>query len=356
MSKHHSSDYKLAAVKYYVNNKIGIRQICKIFKCKRESLRRWIIRYLQTGSVNNKPRKEGSYKIRKKHVKFILNLLVKKPNIMLWQILAKFHKKFNDITLSKGHLVNIIRYANLTYKKYNRIHRPDTRYNIPINYKQEYKKFYDKIKEHSIKDIICIDETSISVGIHVDHCRNTIGKRCKKITRSNEIFKKYTLIMAMDYYGIVGWKLYRKGGIDSNRYIDFLNKHIYILSKYEKKLILMDNASSHRTQRVKDTIINSNNDYVYILPYQHGLNTIERFFSQLKHYMKLEEPMNFNEIKKSIGNSIKKIRKENYINYFKGTYNENYINYFKGTYNKKNIINNVKLISKYHKKPKIYKN
>ena len=60
--------------------------------------------------------------------------------------------------------------------------------------------------------------------------------------------------------------------------------------------------------------------------------------------MKLEEPMNFNEIKKSIGNSIKKIKKENYINYFKGTYN------------KKNIINNVKLISKYHKKkPKIYK-
>lgn len=105
----------------------------------------------------------------------------------------------------------------------------------------------------------------------------------------------------------------------------------------------MDNASSHRNQKVKNTITNSHNDYVYILPYQHGLNTIERFFSQLKHYMKMEEPMNFNEIKKSIRNSIKKIRKENYVNYFKGTYN------------KKNIVNNVKLISKYHKKPKIYK-
>ena len=115
---------------------MGIRQICKIFKCKRESLRRWIVRYLRTGSINNKPRKKGSYKIRRKHVKYILNLLTNKPDIMLWQILAKFHKKINDITLSKGHLVNIIRFANLTYKKYNRIHRPDTIYNIPINYKQ----------------------------------------------------------------------------------------------------------------------------------------------------------------------------------------------------------------------------
>ena len=59
----------------------------------------------------------------------------------------------------------------------------------------------------------------------------------------------------------------------------------------------MDNASSHLNQKVKNTIAGSNNDYVYILPYQHGLNTIERFFSQLKHYMKLVEPMNFDQIK-----------------------------------------------------------
>ncbi|XWV24794.1 transposase [Tupanvirus deep ocean] len=184
--------------------------------------------------------------------------------------------------------------------------------------------------------------------------------------------------MAMSYHGVVGWKLYRKGGIDNNRYIDFLNK--YILTRYKNKLILMDNASSHRNQKVKDTIINSNNDYVYILPYRHGLNTIERFFNQLKHYMKLEEPMNFDQIKKSIGNSMKKIKKENYINYFKGTYTWDSImqflrskicistpnvrerNFYNAKHckmfphdNKKNIINNVKLISKYHKKTKIYK-
>ena len=61
------------------------------------------------------------------------------------------------------------------------------------------------------------------------------------------------------------------------------------------------------------------------------------------HIDALQE-LNFDEIKRSIGKSIKMIKKENYINYFKGTYN------------KKNIIDNVKLISKYHKKPKIYKN
>lgn len=105
VGKHHSSDYKLAAVKYYINNKIEKRKICDIFKCKRESLRTLIVKYLQTGTVVNKPRQEGSYKIRKKHIKFIHNLL------------AKFHEKFNNITLSKSHLVGIIKICQFNIQK-----------------------------------------------------------------------------------------------------------------------------------------------------------------------------------------------------------------------------------------------
>lgn len=48
----------------------------------------------------------GSYKITKT-----------KPTITLEDILANFHKKFKDITLSKTHLSNIIRQHNYTYKK-----------------------------------------------------------------------------------------------------------------------------------------------------------------------------------------------------------------------------------------------
>jgi hypothetical protein len=40
------------------------------------------------------------------------------------------------------------------------------------------------------------------------------------------------------------------------------------------------------------------------------------FFSQLKHYIKLDSPLKFNELKKSIKNSLKKIKKKHYKNYF----------------------------------------
>ena len=86
--------------------------------------------------------KKGSYKIRQIHVDYIIDLIKRKPLITLNDILGYFHKKYKDITLSKTHLSNIIKYANLTYKQVQITHRPDTRYNKPINYDEEYKKFY----------------------------------------------------------------------------------------------------------------------------------------------------------------------------------------------------------------------
>lgn len=102
MGKRKSTDYKLTAVQYYLNiSKPSLKKTCDIFQCSKYSLRRWVKRYIETGSVENKPRKEGSYKIRKKHVKFIINLIKEKPLITLTDILSYFHKRFKDISLSK---------------------------------------------------------------------------------------------------------------------------------------------------------------------------------------------------------------------------------------------------------------
>ena len=40
-----------------------------------------------------------------------------------------------------------------------------------------------------------------------------------------------------------------KGGINTERFYDFSEKHI--VNKYKNKLIIMDNASSHRHQSIK---------------------------------------------------------------------------------------------------------
>ena len=339
MSKHKSSDYKLTAVNYYLDmDEPSLSKACDIFKCSKSSLFRWLKRFIETDDIENKSRKEGSYKVRQTHVNFIIKTIKQYPTITLNDILSRFHKNFNDITLSKIHLSNIIKFANLTYKKVQITHRPDTRYHKPINYNEEYKLFYSKIKKYNLDDIISIDETSISVGLHVRKGREEIGKRLDKITKDSKVFVKYTLIMAITTKGVLDWILYKQGGSDHERLIEFIKQ--FITTK-KNKLILMDNASCHRNQKVKNYIKEIGNDYVYVLPYHHFQNPIEKFFNQLKYYMRKDEPMSYDLIKESIKSSIKNIKVINYFNYFKSSL----------TKTKKDI---EEIKTRYRKEPKIY--
>ena len=50
----------------------------------------------------------------------------------------------------------------------------------------------------------------------------------------------------------------KKGGIDSDRLYEFLEKNI--TKKYKNKLIILDNASSHRNAKIKE-LVNKHNTY-----------------------------------------------------------------------------------------------
>jgi hypothetical protein len=102
-------------------------------------------------------------------------------------------------------------------------------------------------------------------------CYEELGKRCVVKTESQEVFKKYTGIFAISSKGVIGYEIYKKGGIDSNRMADFIN--MFINGKYKNKLIILDNSSSHRNQLVKD-VIKKDNNLLYAVPYKHYTNAI----------------------------------------------------------------------------------
>jgi len=80
ITKQASSDLKIKAIKYYykINN---YSNVCKVFECSERSLKRWVERYNQNKNIERKNRKQGSYKVKKEHIKFIKDTL-KKNNII----------------------------------------------------------------------------------------------------------------------------------------------------------------------------------------------------------------------------------------------------------------------------------
>ena len=141
------------------------------------------------------------------------------------------------------HIHRIIKDNNITLKLTRLRHEPIKRFGKDVDINKKIKEFYDEIKKYNINDIICIDETSINALQKRHNCYNTIGKRCTLKTQSQEVFKKYTGIFAISTKGVLGWELYEKGGIDTDRLYNFLEK--YITNSNKKKLIILDNASCH---------------------------------------------------------------------------------------------------------------
>jgi transposase-like protein len=65
MTKHKSEDYKLSAVKYFLENKDTQENTCKIFKCSVRSLLRWTKRYMKK-KMKLKDIIENQYRIKLK--------------------------------------------------------------------------------------------------------------------------------------------------------------------------------------------------------------------------------------------------------------------------------------------------
>ena len=78
----------------------------------------------------------------------------------------------------------------------------------------------------------------------------------------------------------------------------------FIHTKYKNYLVIMDNAVIHKSKIIRETIENDNNYLLYSVPYHHKTNSIEEFFSQLKHYIKKESPNTYEDIYNVISNIL----------------------------------------------------
>jgi transposase len=321
MPEHKSDDYKETAVQYYLVGNNTQEGTCKIFHCTPRSLMRWVNKYETDGTVKRKTRTYTAYKVKQKHIEFIIEEIEKKRTITVSELLANLQIEYPDFEISPAHLWRLIRDNNVTLKLKRVRHIPTHRFGKEVDINQQLKLFYDTIKKYALDDIICIDETSISSLQQRNRCYSRKGTRCVVKTQSQDVFKKYTGIFGITTKGVIGWNLYDKGGIDANRLEDFLVKNI--LAKHKDKLIILDNASSHRNEVIKK-IVNENNKLLYSVPYQHFTNAIEGFFNVLKTGLHRKEGLKYEDLKHNIATVVSNIEEVKFRNIFKGAYERTY--------------------------------
>lgn len=147
MTKQHSDDFKLSAVKLYLKFN-SIRKVSEILNCSKSSLHRWVERYFETGNIERKNYKNRVSIITNDILKYIIGLIKTNPTITLSKIKKKITKKYK-INISVSYIFYIIKYKlNLTNKQLRRKYYPEKKLSTlkkdKINF---YKQIIDKGNE-----------------------------------------------------------------------------------------------------------------------------------------------------------------------------------------------------------------
>ena len=121
--KQHTEDYKLNAVRYYLNHQ-DLRETCKIFNCKYQSLSRWVKTYKHSKSVKRKTRKNRNIKITPKIEKFVKDYVKKYPTTTLWEY-SKLIKENYNVELSDKSIYNILHKHKITRKRVRSKYYPE---------------------------------------------------------------------------------------------------------------------------------------------------------------------------------------------------------------------------------------
>ena len=219
-------------------------------------------------------------------------------------------------------IYNILHKHKLTRKRLRSKYYPEKKEGQE---KEDLENFYKKLNDFDYKRTIYLDETSIYLNMTLTYGRSRSGTRVIKKTNKYP-YKRYNLLCAISADKVIGWKLYpeRKGGVKTTDILEFYDEFIH--TKYKNYLVIMDNAVIHKSKIIRETIENDNNHLIYSVPYHPETNSIEEFFSQLKHYIKKESPNTYEDIYNVISNILeKKITKEHLTNYLKHSYK--YINH-----------------------------
>ena len=120
MSKHKSEDYKITAVKYYLENDTNYTKTCNIFKCSERSLKRWIERYEELEEIKRINRKPKSYKITKKQVIYALKKQKENEQITMEELVKLVKNKYDDFDITPRGSNFSLKFSPLMRDKRNR--------------------------------------------------------------------------------------------------------------------------------------------------------------------------------------------------------------------------------------------
>ena len=149
--------------------------------------------------------------------------------------------------------------------------------------KEKRDKYQEIIKDIAPESIVYIDES----GIELTTCKDRgWGKKSEKLVakRSGKYYERTNIIA-----GYVGNKSIAPMVFNGSCNTDLFNnwvEHFLIKELKKGQVVIMDNASFHKSQKTKELIESVGCRVIFLPPYSPDLNPIEKFWANMKRWIK----------------------------------------------------------------------
>lgn len=149
--------------------------------------------------------------------------------------------------------------------------------------KEKRDKYQEIIKDIARERIVYIDESGIEERIVKDR---GWGKKSEKLVakKSGKYYQRTNIIA-----GYVNRKSIAPMVFNGSCNTDIFNnwvEHFLIKELQKGQVVIMDNASFHKSQKTKELIESVGCRVIFLPPYSPDLNPIEKFWANMKRWIK----------------------------------------------------------------------
>jgi transposase len=148
---------------------------------------------------------------------------------------------------------------------------------------EKREQYQEKIKNINPQSLVYIDESGIDTTICKDR---GWGKRSEKLVgkKSGKYYERTNIIAGYVNNKTIAPMVFN--GSCNTKIFEQWVKHFFIKELKTGQVVIMDNASFHKSQKTKELIESVGCRVIFLPPYSPDLNPIEKFWANMKRWIK----------------------------------------------------------------------
>lgn len=149
--------------------------------------------------------------------------------------------------------------------------------------KHKREEYLDRIKDIPLESFVYIDESGIELTICKDRAWGKKGKILNG-KKSGKYYERTNIISGLNMNRAIAPMVFN--GSCNIQLFETWTEECLIKELNAGQVVILDNASSHKSQRTRELIESVGCKLIFLPPYSPDFNPIEKFWANMKRWIK----------------------------------------------------------------------